>query len=116
MAAAIALLSKINAVAKPYSWGMGQAQMTPYVYLLLNITEIIRLNCKAFLSTGKLELVYKEQPTRAYVHRCSLLGNRMIYEAITMRRHSVNYIHTTGTVNMRKISATVNIFTPQNLL
>ena len=79
MAAAIALLSKINAVANPDSWGAGQTQiMTPYVYLLLNITEITRLNCNAFPPTGKLGQFYKEQPTWAYVHRCSLLGNRLI--------------------------------------
>jgi len=41
-----------------------------------------------------------------------LLGNLLIYKAITTRRH---YIHTTGTANIRKVSATVNIFTPQNL-
>jgi hypothetical protein len=79
MAAAIALLSKLNAVANPDSWGAVQAQiMTPYVYLLLNITEITHLNCKAFPTTGKFDLFYKEQQTWAYVHRCSLLGNPLI--------------------------------------
>jgi hypothetical protein len=64
MAAAIALLSKLNAVANPDSWGAGQAQiMTSYVYLLLNITEITHLNCKVFPTTGKLDLFYKEQQT-----------------------------------------------------
>ena len=71
MAAAIAMLSTINAVANPDSWGAGQAQiMTTYVCLLLIITEITHLHYKAFPSTGKLDLFYKEQPTWSYVRSC----------------------------------------------
>jgi hypothetical protein len=59
---------------------------------VLKVNKITRANYKIFPSTGKLKLFYKEQLKQTYGHRCSLLGNHLIYKAITAGRQDIKNI------------------------